>query len=64
MAMKLVSVKMPEELTEELQRLSHVESLRRRRSVTLSGLLRELATDFVRREQQRGLARHHIDEAR
>jgi hypothetical protein len=55
MSMKLVGIKMPEQLAAELQRITCVESLRRGRQMTMSGLLRELAQDFVRREQSRTL---------
>jgi hypothetical protein len=38
--MRLVSIKMPEQLADEMRRMSNLESLKRGRSVTLSGLLR------------------------
>lgn len=58
MSTKMVSVKMPEWLADELQKVSLLESLKhgRGRPVTVSSILRDLATDFVRRERQCGPA--------
>ena len=53
--MRVVSIKLPAPLAEEVRKMSHLESLKRGRLVTFSGLMRELAEDYVRRERQRGL---------
>jgi hypothetical protein len=57
MSMSLRTIRLPEKLVDDLKELSHLESLKRGRGrcITWSGLMRELAEQYVRRERQRGL---------
>lgn len=54
MAMQIRSIRLPDDLVERLKHLSLRESLRRKAPITWTGLLREVAQDFVGREQAKG----------
>jgi len=52
--MELASIRFPSEMLNELRILAHIESLRRRRSVTWSGLVRETVERHLLRPEARG----------
>jgi hypothetical protein len=56
MGMQLRTIRLPEQLVDDLKELSHLESLKRGRgqNITWSGLVREIAEQYVRQERRRG----------